>query len=123
MRFIKLFARKLRATEESELDIETALRESLANSVIHGTHEDHKQVYITCRFSTDGEIMITVRDQGQGFDSRVLPDPSEAKNRLLRHGRGIYLMRALMDEVCFEENGRLVRMRKNLGALKGTFPK
>jgi serine/threonine-protein kinase RsbW len=115
MRFIKLFAQNIRAPEESEGDIETALHEALANSVIHGNHEDpHKRVYISCRCSMDGEITIIVRDEGPGFDSRALPDPTDTKNRLLRQGRGIYLMRALMDEVSFEDNGRLVRMRKRL---------
>jgi len=66
----------------------------------------------------DGEVSITVRDEGKGFDSRTVLDPTRLENLLFTHGRGIYLMKTLMDEVSFEEGGSVVRMRKNsnLGA-------
>ena len=59
--------------------------------------------------------MITVRDEGMGFDSRTLPDPTDQANLLLTHGRGVRLMQTLMDDVGFQENGTIVRMRKLLG--------
>ena len=97
------------------LDIEIALREALANAVIHGNRNTpHKRVRVTCSCSDDGEISITVRDEGRGFDSSAVPDPTDRNNVLLSHGRGIRLMKALMDEVSFEENGTVVRMRKRL---------
>ena len=115
MRFIRLFVRKFPGAEESESDIEIALHEALANAVIHGNREDpHKRVYMVCRCSMDGEITISVQDEGYGFDTHALRGPTDPKNRLLPQGRGIHLMRALMDEVSFEENGRLVCMRKKL---------
>jgi anti-sigma regulatory factor (Ser/Thr protein kinase) len=61
----------------------------------------------------DGEVSITVRDEGRGFDSNAVPDPTSRENLLFTHGRGIYLMKTLMDEVSFEEGGSVVRMRKN----------
>ena len=109
MRFILAF----RNANGSEIEIETALREALANAVIHGNGENsHKRVYVVCRCYMDGEVLITVRDQGQGFDNTALPDPTVPENRLFTHGRGIYLMKTLMDEVCFEKGGAVVRMRK-----------
>jgi anti-sigma regulatory factor (Ser/Thr protein kinase) len=62
----------------------------------------------------DGEVLITVRYEGEGFDSRAVPDPTDHQSLLLSHGRGLHLMRALMDEVSFEESGTVVRMRKRL---------
>jgi serine/threonine-protein kinase RsbW len=56
--------------------------------------------------------LITIRDQGQGFGNGALSDPATPENILSRNGRGIYLMRALMDEVHFEEGGTVVKMRK-----------
>jgi serine/threonine-protein kinase RsbW len=115
MRFVLYFRR----ADGSEIDIEMALREALANAVIHGNGDDScKSVNITCRCYMDGEISITVRDQGRGFDSNAVPDPTFRENLLFTHGRGIYLMKTLMDEVSFEEGGSVVRMQKNsnLGA-------
>ena len=115
MQFLKMLIKKLRDVDGDEVDIQIALGEALANAVIHGNRENpHKCVYVTCRFSMDGEILLTVRDEGEGFDSRAIPDPTDRHNCLLPNGRGIYLMRALMDEVCFEENGKVVHMRKRL---------
>jgi serine/threonine-protein kinase RsbW len=110
MRFILNF----RMADGSEIDIEMALREALANAVIHGNGDDScKSVYVTCRCYMDGEVSVTVRDEGKGFDSNAVPDPTFLENLLFTHGRGIYLMKTLMDEVSFEEGGAVVRMRKN----------
>jgi serine/threonine-protein kinase RsbW len=115
MRFITLFIGGFGTAKETEDEIDIAIREALANAVIHGNRENpEKHVYVNCRCSMDGEIFITVRDEGEGFDSRVVPDPTEPQRRLLTHGRGLHLMRALMDEVWFEENGTVVRMRKRM---------
>jgi len=110
MRFVLHF----RSADGSEIDIEMALREALANAVIHGNGDDScKSVYVTCRCYMDGEVSITVRDQGQGFDSNAVLDPTLPENLLFMHGRRIYLMKTLMDEVSFEEGGSVVQMRKN----------
>jgi anti-sigma regulatory factor (Ser/Thr protein kinase) len=109
MQFIKPLTQSCR-DDNISLDIEIALQEALANAVIHGNRNTpHKRVRVTCRCSVDGEISITVRDEGQGFDSSAVPDPTDRNNFLLSHGRGIHLMKALMDEVSFEDNGTLDR--------------
>jgi serine/threonine-protein kinase RsbW len=115
MKFVLYF----RHADGSETDIEMALREALANAVIHGNGDDPcKSVYVTCRCYMDGEVSITIRDEGRGFDSNAVLDPTLPENLLFTHGRGIYLMKTLMDEASFEEGGSVVRMRKdsNLGA-------
>jgi len=118
MRFIRSFMEKGGTAKEAEDGIEVAIYEALANAVIHGNHENHeKQVHVACRCSMDGEVLISVRDEGEGFDSRVVPDPTEARRLLLTHGRGLHLMKALMDEVSFEHNGTVVRMRKQMKPL------
>ena len=115
MRFIDFFMGKVAAAREDGDEIEIALGEALANAVIHGNHEDPgKHVFVNCRCSMDGELLVTVRDQGHGFDFQSVADPTAPERRLLTHGRGLHLMRALMDEVSFEENGTVVRMRKRM---------
>jgi serine/threonine-protein kinase RsbW len=117
MRFIEVFLGKFVAAKEEGDEIEIALGEAVANAVIHGNHEDpEKHVFVNCRCSMDGEVLITVRDQGQGFDTESVADPTGPERLFQIHGRGIHLMRALMDEVSFEENGTVVRMRKRMKA-------
>src|SRR6266852_3889664 len=114
MQFIKLFMGKF-VTASGIDEVEIAILEALANAVIHGNHErTDKHVHVICRCSMDGEILITVQDEGEGFDSRAVPDPTEPQALLLPHGRGLHLMRTFMDEVSFEENGTVVRMRKRM---------
>ena len=57
-------------------------------------------------------ISLVVKDQGEGFDPYAVPDPTAAENISADHGRGIWLMKTLMDEVSFERGGTEVRMRK-----------
>jgi serine/threonine-protein kinase RsbW len=107
--------RKCGCVSEGESGVEIALREALANAMIHGNHENpQKQVYVCCRCKPE-EILIAVKDEGEGFDVSRIPDPTAPENTGSVHGRGIYLMKALMDEVRFEEGGVVVHMRKNAG--------
>ena len=115
MQFLKVFIGKYHGAAESVLDIEISLREALANAMIHGNRENPvKMVHVAARCSMNGEVSITVEDEGEGFDDAALPDPTDPARKLLTHGRGIYLMRALMDEVSFEQNGTIVRLQKRL---------
>ena len=113
MRFIARY----RNQEDSGLEIEMALREALANAIVHGNKEDpHKRVYVACHCTPEGEVSITVQDDGQGFDRNAVPDPTTTENLLVKHGRGIYLIKTSMDEVRFEQGGALVYMRKKPNA-------
>jgi serine/threonine-protein kinase RsbW len=112
---------KCRNQEDSGLEIEMALREALANAMVHGNQEDPlKFVHVACRCTKDGEVSITVQDEGQGFDSKAVPDPTTPENLLMKHGRGIYLIKTLMDEIRFEQGGALVYMRKKPNARSGS---
>jgi serine/threonine-protein kinase RsbW len=73
---LKPFIEKSKAVVGAEEDIETAVREALANAIIHGNRQDpHKSVYVNI-ICKDGEISITVRDEGQGFDASAVADPT-----------------------------------------------
>ena len=112
---LMLLFRKCGCVPEGESDVEIALREALANAIIHGNHQDpRKHVYVRCRCKPD-EVSIAVKDEGQGFDINTITDPTGPENIGSVHGRGIYLMKAAMDEVRFEERGMVVHMRKSAG--------
>ena len=113
-RLMVLF-RKCGCASQAESDVEIALREALANAIIHGNHQDpRKHVYVRCRCKPD-EVSIAVKDEGRGFDINTITDPTGPENIGSVHGRGIYLMKAVMDEVRFEEGGVVVHMRKRAG--------
>ena len=100
---------------DGESEVEIALREALANAIIHGNHENPgKHVHVRFRCNPD-EVSIAVKDEGRGFDINEMPDPTAPENIGSGHGRGIYLMKAFMDEVRFEEGGVVVHMRKRAG--------
>ena len=113
---LMLLIKKCRCAPGNEIDVEIALREAVENAVIHGNHQDpRKHVYVSCRCEAEVEVSIVVRDEGQGFDSNALPDPTAPGAIESSHGRGIYLIKALMDDVQFEDGGTIVRMRKKSG--------
>jgi len=81
--------------------ISMAVREATVNAVLHGNHyESGKRV--TVSFETTPQAMIiAVRDEGPGVDPKAVPDPLAPENLLKQSGRGIFLIRAFMDEVRF----------------------
>ncbi|MFZ3331166.1 MAG: ATP-binding protein [Candidatus Acidiferrales bacterium] len=110
---VMLLIRECGCVADGETDVEIALREALANAVIHGNHQNpRKNVHIRCCCKPD-EVTIAVKDEGRGFDINKVADPTAPENTGSVHGRGIYLMKAFMDEVHFEEGGVVVRMRKS----------
>jgi serine/threonine-protein kinase RsbW len=110
---LMLLIRKCPCICEDETEVEIALREALANAIIHGNHSDpRRNVQVSCHCGPD-ELLVTVRDEGRGFDIDKVPDPTTLENIGSPYGRGIHMMKALMDEVRFEEAGAVVHLRKS----------
>jgi anti-sigma regulatory factor (Ser/Thr protein kinase) len=106
-------AREMKCAEGSEYQVELALREALANAIVHGCNNDPSKRVECCVACTESsDVMIVVRDPGEGFNPSAVPSPLEVENLHSEHGRGIYLINQLMDEVSFERNGAEIRMRK-----------
>lgn len=96
-------------------DVETiglAVGEALANAMVHGNHCDpQKTVRISVAVNETCGLLVSVKDSGSGFDPSALSNPIAAENLLASHGRGIFLIRQLMDEVDFEfDHGTEIRM-------------
>ena len=70
-------------------DVEVALREALANAVLHGNKRDiHKKVHVSCRIRPGQGLSIVILDEGNGFDPAKIPDPTAADNVNSENGRG-----------------------------------
>ena len=104
---------RLEVPEQKRFEVALAVQEALANAVIHGCGNDSSK-QIRCRLRTDphGRIVIIVTDPGPGFNPDQLSDPKRRENLHADHGRGVYLIRQLMDEVHFERSGNEIRMWK-----------
>ncbi len=98
--------------DEVEFELRVALHEAIANAVLHGCkRDDGKQVHclVGCH---DGKLLMIVRDPGNGFDPGKVPCPTDDDRLFEDHGRGVELMRQLMDEVRFERGGAEVHLIK-----------
>jgi serine/threonine-protein kinase RsbW len=105
--------RDMQCATGKEDDIELALTEALANAVVHGAKEDPSKT-VECIVACDEErgMLIMVRDPGPGFDPKTIPNPCNGNNIYSSHGRGIFLINQLMDEVKFHKNGTEIHMVK-----------
>ncbi|MGO9864434.1 MAG: ATP-binding protein [Terriglobales bacterium] len=113
VRSVMNVVREMKYALGREDDIELALNEALANAVVHGAKNDPSKV-IECDVAGDERhgILIVVRDPGSGFDPAQIADPCQGENIYSSHGRGIYLINQLMDDVQFHKNGTEIHMRK-----------
>lgn len=90
--------------------------EAVNNAIVHGNKSDpDKKVVIRCVVKKK-TLTIYVKDEGKGFNSESLEDPRDEKNLLKESGRGVFLMRSLMDKVKFKrlKVGSVVEMEVNL---------
>lgn len=95
-----------------EREVEMALLEALANAVQHGCKNDpSKQVECCVACDESRGLLIVIRDPGQGFDPASIPSPIVGQNLYSSHGRGIYMINQLMDEVRFEKGGTEIHMK------------
>ena len=113
VRSVMKVVRETRCATGREDDIELALTEALANAVVHGAGSDPKKI-VECDVACDPQrgMLIVVRDPGPGFDPAKIADPCHGENIYSHHGRGIFLINQLMDEVRFHKNGTEIHMIK-----------
>lgn len=90
------------------------IHEMLDNALRHGNKLDpEKKVFLLYKVKMD-QFIISVVDQGEGFNYNNLPDPHLPENTIKDHGRGLFLVMQYMDEVEFNEKGNRVKVVKNL---------
>jgi len=92
-----------------------SLSEAINNAIVHGNKFDKtKKVSVSYEFLIDKNLIVSVEDEGNGFDPKIVPDPTDPNNLENLHGRGIFLIHNLADEVTYESNGRKVLMKFQL---------
>ena len=104
---------RLAVPEQKRCEVGLAVQEALANAVVHGCGNDPSK-QVRCQLQSDpmGRILISVADPGPGFSPNLVPNPNSEENVYADHGRGVYLICQLMDEVHFESSGSEIKMWK-----------
>jgi len=101
-------------SEDLVYDIRLATEEAVINAIKHGNGLK-REIPVNVDFSCgDGKVAITVQDHGKGYDYKNVPDPTLEENIIKGCGRGVFLMRQLMDEVHYNSTGTRVEMVKFL---------
>lgn len=111
------FAARAGFNADEQDNIAMAVREAAVNAVLHGNaHDPAKKVFLVCERTGD-TLIITVTDQGKGLDPSCVPDPLSPENLMKGSGRGIFLIRAFMDEVRFRNThpGTEITLIKHVG--------
>ena len=98
------------------LNFRVGLTEALANAMLYGNAHDPSKSVVVELLMGHGRLEATVRDQGSGFDPASVPDPTRPENITRGCGRGLFLMRELLDEVSYNDRGNEVKLVLRLGA-------
>ncbi|MDD5020317.1 MAG: ATP-binding protein [Candidatus Omnitrophica bacterium] len=104
--------KKLPLGDKALHDIKLSLQEALVNAIKHGSRLNRA---LSVRLDVEARqdsLVMTVTDQGEGFDAARLMDPTQPANLQRLSGRGIFLIRNLMDGVEFFNGGRKIQMIK-----------
>jgi serine/threonine-protein kinase RsbW len=97
--FVESCATRLGFSQDALADIGICVTELVMNAIVHAHKEQADiPVEIQVQCHQDG-MMVSVRDYGPGFETAMIPDPTSPENILEDHGRGILIVRAMMDDV------------------------
>ena len=98
-------------SQEQQDNLAVAVAEALSNAAVHGNKlETRRQVRVCVEVTPKGDAVVEVADSGRGFDSGAVSDPTEPARVLVPGGRGVFLMRRLVDELEYNDCGNCVRM-------------
>ena len=92
--------------------VRVGLQEAILNAVAHGNRNDPTRLVRVSYHVDAGRVVITVEDEGEGFDPGRLPDPLAQENLERLHGRGLLLMRSFLTSVRHNERGNRVTLCK-----------
>lgn len=96
--------------DENYGNILVAVTEAVSNAIYHGNRLNPSKSINFFYENKDNNLCFTVEDQGSGYNPDTLPDPTDPQNLEVPHGRGVFLMRKLTDDIKFLDEGRKVEL-------------
>ena len=113
-KIVEKIAKYMKFSEEEQDSLAISVTEIVGNAIVHG-NKKNKNKKVTVDFDyKDDTITVSIQDEGDGFNEKTIANPLEPENLLKESGRGIFIVRALMDEVDFirSKKGTIVRLVK-----------
>jgi len=105
---------RLSLPESDIFHLKLVLEEALTNAMRHGNRLD-PDLFVDVSVELQGEkLIMKVKDEGRGFDFSKVPDPTHRDNKEKPNGRGVFLIKQLMNEVEFFDGGSGIKMTKFL---------
>lgn len=109
-------------THRIRLNLRVGLTEALSNAMLYGNGENPgKRIRLELSWE-DCKIWVRITDEGKGFDPSLVPDPTTSDNLHKPNGRGLFLMRELLDEVHYNDEGNSVTLVLHLNEADGATP-
>lgn len=91
------------------------VNEAVVNSIEHGNKNDRSKSVVIQSFFCHNFLYFRIIDEGEGFDFKEIPDPTEAENLCKETGRGIYIIRNISDNIGFREKGNIIEFKIKSG--------
>ncbi len=112
---LAVLATHLALNDNDRFDLKLVLEEALSNAIRHGNRGDSKKMVTISVVLQNNILRIKVTDEGKGFNSQQIPDPTAQANLLRTSGRGVYLIKKIMDKTTYLQRGRTLVMEKYFG--------
>ena len=110
-----ILAREMKCKDKELDEVELAMREALANAIIHGNQQSStKRVAVRAFCQPDRGMLLVIDDEGSGYNPGEVPNPIDAECLLQTHGRGLFMMRRVMDRGRVSRKGTRITMVKRL---------
>ncbi len=100
--FVNYFSIELKVKQEKMPGLLLSVTEATTNAIKHANKNDKNKKVIISAEKIDNQIIIVVKDEGNGFDPSAIPDPTAPENLMKDSGRGLYLMKYYMDDVTYK---------------------
>ncbi len=100
--------------EKAEFEIKLCVEEAVRNAIVHGNKSDPKRQVRLCYWMDKDVLNIEIEDEGAGFNHELVKDPTKEENLLRTSGRGVFLIKKLMDKVEFNTKGNIIIMKKRV---------
>lgn len=108
--FFNTIFKELKFSRKVYCKIYLSATEAVTNSIIHGNKKNPSSFVTLTFLEKDNQYIVTVEDEGSGFNYNILPDPLDKKNIMKESGRGIFIIKQYSDKVIFKNNGACVEL-------------